>query len=196
MDAGPNEIAAILNHNIQGNERPVAIANYALTKSEQNYSQLYKEALAIIYGVTHFYNYLYGNHFLLVTNNELLTRIFHPDKSLTKMTSARLLRSESFLSGFNYSVRLKKVRKIQTWMHYYWYCSVNTINPDEFIQCELDEYYEEIIFQISTDSLTVSTIAKESSKEPELGPILKKLFTSEMESEYSAVQGILFRTIG
>lgn len=106
-DASPHGLAAVLSHTLNGIEKPIAYASRSLTKSEQNYSQLDREALAIIFGVTHFYKYLFGRHFLLVTDNQPLSRILHPHKALPQMTSARLLRYASFLSGFNYSVQFK-----------------------------------------------------------------------------------------
>ncbi|KAI5739534.1 hypothetical protein M8J77_020390 [Diaphorina citri] len=71
-DASPYGIAAVLSHTINNIEHPIAYASRSLTSSEQNYSQLDREA--IIFGVTHFYNYLYGKHFLLITDNQPLTR--------------------------------------------------------------------------------------------------------------------------
>ncbi|KAI5731396.1 hypothetical protein M8J77_009366 [Diaphorina citri] len=112
-DASPYGIAAVLSHTINNNEHPIAYASRSLTSSEQNYSQLDREALAIIFGVTHFYNYLYGKHFLLITDNQPLTRIFHHNKALPQMTSARLLRYASFLSGFDYTVQFKKGKENQ-----------------------------------------------------------------------------------
>lgn len=52
--------------------------------------------------------YLYGRKFQLVTDNQPLTRIFHQSAKLPAMTSARLLRYASFLSGFDYEVKFKK----------------------------------------------------------------------------------------
>lgn len=107
-DASPVGVAAILSHSVNNQERPIAYVSRSLTESEMNYSQLDREALAIIFAVSRFYNYLYGRHFYLVTDNEPLSRIFSENRALPQMTSARLLRYASFLSGFDYSVKFKK----------------------------------------------------------------------------------------
>ncbi|KAI5750744.1 hypothetical protein M8J77_000948 [Diaphorina citri] len=54
-DASPYGVGAVLSHTVNGIEKPIAYASRSLTTSEQNYSQLDREALAIIFGVTHFY---------------------------------------------------------------------------------------------------------------------------------------------
>ena len=80
-----------------------------LTDSEFNYSQLDREALAIIFEGSHFYNFLIGQCFHLVTDNEPLTRIFHPKKPLPQVTST----PRTYLVSIMQS-RLKKVREIRT----------------------------------------------------------------------------------
>ncbi|UYV73223.1 K02A2.6-like [Cordylochernes scorpioides] len=107
-DASPVGIAAVLSHGINKVEHPIAFASRSLTDAEQNYSQLDREALAIVFGVDHFFDYLFGHKFTLITDNQPLTRIFHPKSKFPKKTSARLLRYASFLAGFDYVVSFKK----------------------------------------------------------------------------------------
>jgi len=59
-DASPTGIAAIMSHTIDEQERSIAYASRSLMAAECNYSQLDREALAIIFGVNHFFNYLFG----------------------------------------------------------------------------------------------------------------------------------------
>ncbi|XP_063360621.1 uncharacterized protein LOC134649721 [Cydia amplana] len=60
VDAGPAGLGAVISLGPEGHERPLAFASRALTPSEKNYSQVHKEAAAIVYGVKHFHQYLYG----------------------------------------------------------------------------------------------------------------------------------------
>jgi hypothetical protein len=85
-----------------------------LTKTEQNYSQIDKEALALVWGVKKFHLYLFGRHFTLVTDHEPLTAIFNPKKGIPAMTVARLQRYALFLAGFE-SVQHRIQEYVSTW---------------------------------------------------------------------------------
>lgn len=56
----PCGLSAILSVVTEHSERPVAYASKSLTEPQENYSQTDKVAAAIIFGVTTFYDYLYG----------------------------------------------------------------------------------------------------------------------------------------
>lgn len=57
----------------------------------------------------------------------------------------------------------------------------------------INAYYEEQILQISNEKITASIIARETKTDPELSDILQEIRSSNIESEYTAVNEIVFR---
>ena len=66
----------------QGIEKPIAFASRSLSKAEKNYAHIDKEALAIVWAVRKFHNYIFGRRFTIVTDYEPLTSILHPQKGV------------------------------------------------------------------------------------------------------------------
>jgi hypothetical protein len=87
-----------------GEERPVVYASRTLTKTEQNYSQLEKEALALIFAVRKFHSYIYGRRFTLVTDHKPLVTIFGPKTGIPSLAAQRLQRWAIILSAHQYDI--------------------------------------------------------------------------------------------
>ncbi|KMQ86390.1 hypothetical protein RF55_14627 [Lasius niger] len=105
-DASPYGISAVLAQQDQnGDDRPVCFASRTLTDAEKNYAHHDKEGLAVVFGILKFYQYLFENEFLIQTDNSALSRIFHPEKSVPEISTARLQRWAIFLSAFRYKVK-------------------------------------------------------------------------------------------
>ena len=89
----------------------MAFAFRTLTSSEKNYSQVKKEALSLIFRVKRFHAYLYGRHFMLVTDHKPLTTILNPGKGIPPLATARLQRWAWILSVYRYEIQFHPTGK-------------------------------------------------------------------------------------
>jgi len=108
-------IEAVLFHCFpDGSERPIANASKTLTRSQRNYSQIQKEAMAIVYALKKFYHYLFGRRFIVVTDHKPLLTLFGPEKATPSLAANRLARWALFLNQFSYQIVYRKTSEHQT----------------------------------------------------------------------------------
>lgn len=101
-DASPVGLGAVLMQQTAPGKPPeiIAFASHSLTTAEQNYSQIEKEALGLVWGCEKFKMYLLGRRFDLLTDHKPLEMLFSPRSK----PNARLERWIMRLQCFDYSV--------------------------------------------------------------------------------------------
>ena len=81
--------AVLAQREKDGKEHPVAFASRTLMKAERNYAQVEREALAVIFGLQEFHQYLFGKEFMLVSDHKPLVGLLG-NTPLLPMASARI----------------------------------------------------------------------------------------------------------
>lgn len=104
VDASPIGLGAVLLQYVEGMPHVIGYASKALTTTQQKYHQTEKEALAIVWGVEKFSNYLYGINFEIESDHKALEFLF-------KAGSKPCLRVERWvlrLQAYKFTVIYKK----------------------------------------------------------------------------------------
>ena len=102
-DASAEGIGAVLFQEVEGVKHPVAYASKKLLPRERNYSTIEREALAVIWGVQKFQNYLMGTHFILETDHSPLQYL-----DQAKFQNSRIMRWTLLLQPYRFTLRAIK----------------------------------------------------------------------------------------
>jgi len=101
-DASPQGLGCVLFQVQDGLSKVVAYGHHRLTDVESRYSQLEREALALIWACEYFQMYLLGKEFTLVSDNKPLVSIFSNPQS---KPTPRLERWSLRLQAFNFKLQ-------------------------------------------------------------------------------------------
>lgn len=169
-DASAYGVGAVLSQKQpDGTERVIQYASQLLTRTQRKYAQIDKKAYAIIFAIKKFYQYLFGNHFVLYTDHRPLIQIFAPGKGLPAHSALRMQHYAVFLQGFSYEIKYKNTKQHS--------------NADGLSRLPItkeEDYEQDIVdnFEISIiDSLPIthSELAAETEKDSELQALLRGL---------------------
>ncbi|XP_055701834.1 uncharacterized protein K02A2.6-like [Phlebotomus papatasi] len=198
VDASPVGVGAVLSHKYpDGSERPIQYVSQTLSNTQKRYSQIDREAYAIVFGIKKFYQYIYGRRFTLISDNQALTKIFNPQKGIPAYAAMRMQHYAIFLQAFDFDIRFKK--------------SADNANADVFSRLpagnennfEMDEPEVLQINLLNTLPVTAEQIRVETEKSREIERLIKGLQDGKIvprkdrfeieQTEFSLCRGCLIR---
>jgi transposase InsO family protein len=112
-DASSYGVGAVLSHMVNEVERPVMFVSSTLSPAEKNYSQLDREALAIIFALKKFEKYIYGHPITIFTDHKPLESLFNFKKGMPSVATARLQRWMLIVSMYDCRIVYRKGSSLQ-----------------------------------------------------------------------------------
>ena len=105
VDASPVGVGAVLLQQHKNKSvSTISFASRKLNSCEQKYAQIDREGLSVVFALNKFAKFLLGRKFVLRTDHRPLIYIFNPDKPITQIANARLIRWSILLSSFDYAI--------------------------------------------------------------------------------------------
>lgn len=170
VDASAKAVGAVLSHiDDKNNERPIAYASKMLTDAQQKYATIEREAWAIIFGITHFKDYLFLKEFTLVTDHRPLLFIFGERKGIPIYAANRLQRWAYLISNYNYKIKYIKSKENRADYLSRIECRGSLTDPDDKMSY-LNFIHENLPFRISWH-----TIRQETRIDPILSQVIRIL---------------------
>ncbi|UYV80094.1 K02A2.6-like [Cordylochernes scorpioides] len=187
-DASPFGVGAVLSHVEEGVERPIAFASRTMSQTERRYAQIDKEALAIIFGISKFYKYLYGRDFKIITDHKPLLGIFNPNKPIPQMLSPRMMRWSLTLASYSYQIEHRPGRMNAN-------ADALSRAPHEKTSKETPEPVDVFLMETNEESpLEANEVAKSTQEDSVLGIIVVsdngRMFVGHEFQEFLRMNGI------
>ena len=167
-DASPVGLGAVLaQRDNNGDEHPIYYISRALTTAEVNYSQIEKEALAIVWAVKRLHQFLYLRRFEVVTDHRPLLKLFGPNEETPQMVASRLVRWAIILSGYTYTIRYIDTHKMPADFFSRAPCLAPAVHDVRFIREDV-EHCIQVIQSVEALPISFATVKRFTQSDPVL----------------------------
>ena len=167
-DASSTGIGAVLSHILPSKEeKPIEYISRTLSTAERNYSQIDREALAIVWAIKKLHIYLYGAKFQLVSDHKPLVHIFGKNKqTISGFSTSRILRWSIFLLNYDFEISYRATQDHSN-------CDMLSRLPRAVKHSkEEDEVAVTFALNLEDTCIDAETVAKETKKDPVLSKVL------------------------
>ena len=172
-DASPVGLGAVLVQINDHGPRIIAYGHRTLTDCERRYCQTEKEALALVWAVEHFYVFLFGKEFELVTDHKPLEVIFGPKSKPCARIERWILRLQAYTFKVIYKPGKENIADSLSRL-----CKLNTTTQDK-----LDNYIHQVVEGSRPIAVSLEQIMEASKQDKEILKVREGLYNNIWDEE-------------
>ena len=175
VDASPFGLGAILTQQIGAENHIIAYASRALTDVESRYSQIEREALAVVWACEHFHLYLLGQKFTVISDHKPLEGIYNRPSS---QTNARIERWNIRLQSYDFILKYRPGESNPAdFLSRHPVASAGTKTSHETKVAE--EYVSFLVDHATPKAMTTEEISQATKLDPTLQAIMRAIKTDQ-----------------
>lgn len=167
-DSSSYGVGAVISQTVNGQQRPVCFASRTLNAAERNYSQLEREALALVFAIKRFHFYLFGHSFTLITDHKPLLGLFSPEKAISPLASGRIQRWSLILQSYKFTLIHKSGKLLG---------NADALSrlpaPEKELAVPVPAEWINLVNFMNHTPVTAELVAKETSTDPTLAQVMK-----------------------
>ena len=190
VDASPVGLGCVLLQNVDSRWQPISYASRSLTAAEKRYSQIEREAMAVLFGLQKMHSYIYGRHVVVSTDHKPLLGVFNKNTQSIRLERIAL-RCQDYDFTLTYEPGSENIADGLSRL------PLNaTVTETSFVE-------EHVHFVKSADALlSIDEIKEAGESDPELLEVVKVLDGTQnlvnnkwkhFKDELSFAQGLLWR---
>ena len=164
VDACAKGLGAVLLQENCGLQ-PVAFMSRTLTPTETRYAQIEREALAVVFGVTRFNQYLLGRKFTIKTDHRPLVKLLGCNDPIPQLVSTRIKNWVMKLSAYYYDIQYLEGKENV-------YADFLSRQPMENVPPSEEEMVEVQVLLIAGEGIVNAEMVKAETKND---PVLRKV---------------------